>query len=349
MIDPNMYYRRGLKIKALPNWKNAKIIYPSQNFSLDWKVNQIYPATKRLAKVRKFIMRFAAGINLIKGKIMSGKDEEFRDFVTSCFPNFSECIILVGTPGPTQKLTIQLLDLNYSVIGYLKFSTKELGIKSIYQEYEVLKKLNGIDVPIPLKIEKLNGGIGMIITPVEGNRLEVNIRPSKEVVESTRLFVQEQYFSIEEHPWIKNMQENMVNKIQPYLYLLSNRNWPISIQHGDFVPWNIIQRADKSCVPIDWEYGNVNSFPYLDLIYYIIQVGALIKKWNQERVLQEVIKFFDDMKELALTYSEVICLTYFTVVDCYEKSLLLGSGENDVLQVWRKELERTVKNRLEEL
>ncbi|MFM8654768.1 MAG: phosphotransferase, partial [Verrucomicrobiota bacterium] len=50
------------------------------------------------------------------------------------------------------------------------------------------------------------------------------------------------------------------------------------LRHGDFAPWNLLQRADGAWVAVDWEEGCAEDAPGLDLIHDLLQEEFLIQR-----------------------------------------------------------------------
>ena len=50
------------------------------------------------------------------------------------------------------------------------------------------------------------------------------------------------------------------------------------LRHGDFAPWNLLQRADGTWVAVDWEEGCAEDAPGLDLIHDLLQEEFLIQR-----------------------------------------------------------------------
>jgi hypothetical protein len=46
---------------------------------------------------------------------------------------------------------------------------------------------------------------------------------------------------------------------------------PSAFYHGDFVSWNMIRQDDGSCRAIDWEFGDPDGAPLLDLFHYLLR------------------------------------------------------------------------------
>lgn len=46
---------------------------------------------------------------------------------------------------------------------------------------------------------------------------------------------------------------------------------PAAFHHGDFVSWNLICRDNVSCCAIDWEFGDRDGAPLLDLFHFLLR------------------------------------------------------------------------------
>lgn len=50
------------------------------------------------------------------------------------------------------------------------------------------------------------------------------------------------------------------------------------IRHGDFAPWNLLQRMDGTWAAVDWEEGCPEDAPGLDLVHDLLQQEFLIRR-----------------------------------------------------------------------
>lgn len=61
------------------------------------------------------------------------------------------------------------------------------------------------------------------------------------------------------------------------------------LRHGDFAPWNLLQRADGAWVAIDWEEGCPEDAPGLDLIHYLLQEEFLIRRSSMRKAESKIL------------------------------------------------------------
>jgi len=51
------------------------------------------------------------------------------------------------------------------------------------------------------------------------------------------------------------------------------------VVHGDFAPWNVVVRGEDAFV-FDWEYGVADGVPEWDALFFLVQVGIIVSRWN---------------------------------------------------------------------
>jgi hypothetical protein len=120
--------------------------------------------------------------------------------------------------------------------------------------------------------------------------------------------------------------------IDPWVDAFANATCPVVIQHGDFAPWNIYQDSSGIMTAIDWEYGTLVGFPFLDQAFFMLQVTMLMNRWSpvraREFAVQKLTKVVSDRQAHA-----IVKLAAF---DAFHKSLDDGHGPDDPNQRWRR-------------
>jgi hypothetical protein len=64
-----------------------------------------------------------------------------------------------------------------------------------------------------------------------------------------------------------------------------------SIQHGDFVPWNIKVSPDGKWTVLDWERGATAGIPGWDWFHYVIQPAILVEHQSTEVLVERMEQF----------------------------------------------------------
>ena len=289
-----------------------------------WRYSGLYPAFRSTAKVYRWVIRAKAALKLVDQLPAIPVPDGLRAFLKDCFGSeVSAGVVLMGTPGPAQKLIVQLWG-DGLVLGYMKYGKTSTAKSRIEREHAVLSGLAPNIGPCPLKFAPFADGVAMIMSPVCGKQLPASLSSAslaKGLLNRMTLGVEH---SVHEHPWIKRLSERYSHAL-PWLDALAGRTWPVVIQHGDFAPWNIFQDRSGILTAIDWEYSTLVGFPYLDHAFFILQVVMLMKRWPPNRArkfaVQELTKVVSRRQAQA-----IVKLAAF---DAFHKSLNDGHDPDE--------------------
>jgi Phosphotransferase enzyme family len=87
---------------------------------------------------------------------------------------------------------------------------------------------------------------------------------------------------------------------------LSHHRVPLTIVHGDFVPWNVVLNNGYANV-FDWEYGHIEGIPDWDRSFFPLQIGLSTDRWDVSTLLTHVSdmansgsEFYPELKYRAL-------------------------------------------------
>ena len=85
---------------------------------------------------------------------------------------------------------------------------------------------------------------------------------------------------------------------------------------------------------LDWEYGALKGFPYLDLAYHILQTSLLIYLSTPARAVDHVGRYLSAKPWPALSSSEARALTCLAAHDAYLKAQEDGRPPDGRRQRW---------------
>ena len=303
-------------VYAVPNRANPRLLFPGQGVMQRWRYSGLYPAFRSTAKVYRWVMRARAALKLVDQLTAIPAPDDLKAFVQDCFgAEVSAGVVLMGTPGPAQKLIVQLWG-DGLVLGYMKYGKTLIAKDRIEREHAVLSGLAQNLGPCPLKFAQFADGVAMIMSPVCGKQLPASLSSAslaKGLLNRMTLGVEH---SVHEHPWIKRLSERYGHAL-PWLDALAGRTWPVVVQHGDFAPWNIFQDRSGILRAIDWEYGDLEGFPYMDRSFFVLQVGRLMNRWSPERAKDYAVSVLD--RDLPRHQAEA--LIRLVALDTYNKAL----------------------------
>jgi len=66
--------------------------------------------------------------------------------------------------------------------------------------------------------------------------------------------------------------------------LLAGAQVPVTLVHGDFVPWNMVLDGGTLRV-FDWEYGCLEGLPNWDETHFMLQVGLILHRWSRHQIV----------------------------------------------------------------
>ena len=187
-----------------------------------------------------------------------------------------------------------------------------------------------------IKYGSMNKGMGLFLTPVSGKQLPPTLFPSKNVLDFLKTFKKSNPVILEKHPWVNSLHNQFGQEVNHWLYALSNRKWPVVFYHGDFSPWNIFHTPDGSLRAIDWEYGTPVGLPYLDLIYYILQVARLIYGHTPNMARRCALEFLINTAKEKMTTTEAQVLVKLSAFNAFQQFTADGHPHDSPHQIWWK-------------
>lgn len=330
-MDPLAFLLTDCKVRCLPSHRNARLYLTGTNPVRRWQESALFPAFRNTAKVYRFLLRLKATVGLGSRVFKLNKISPVREFVEEVLPKVSSLVVLIGTSGPTQKVTLQLWD-DCKVVGYLKYGENPTAQNRIKQEVEVLKDLPQGLGPTLLKFNALGNGLAVVLSPVSGEALGARLTLPSSLISFVQKFPRSAPVDVEDHPWIKKLMSRFTD-IPPSLCLtpLANRKWPVVFQHGDFAPWNILRMSDGSIRAIDWEYGTAEGFPFIDLTFFMLQVARLIYRLSPTQATSHAIKLLSMTQSLNLTLEQAQSLVFLCA---YHQCKQIASESNDSFAWW---------------
>jgi hypothetical protein len=319
MANWDLFFPSGTRVVALPSWKRARLYVPAHNISQRWKGSTLYPATRTVGRVYRFVLRARAATGFAAIRMVHSDNWLLGEFVRSALPSVSCAVVLAGYPGPTQKFTVQLLNERDEILGYLKYAEKDKARERLRQERQMLVSIPSRIGPKLLKYGMLSDGEALLVTAIPGNLLPSKLPPGDDIVNFLASLPTSSPLPVEDHPWVCTVCKQGRDELNWCLEVLTGRDWPVVVQHGDLAPWNLVRKPDGNLEAVDWEYGTLQGFPYLDLIYFILQTSFLVKRRTPRRAAEYAIRYLTSLPEFELTSEEARALTRLTAYGVFQR------------------------------
>jgi hypothetical protein len=333
------FFPPGTRVLALPSWRRPRLYLPACPLSQRWNRSKLYPASRWSARLYRLSLRAAAAAGMKRARTAGSRRWSLGDFAEVVLPELHSVVVLVGTSGPTQKITAQLRDAKGRVLGYLKYAETEAASRRLRHEYNMLSGLPGGVGPRPMKFAPMGNGEALLSSAFPGEAIPAVLPPPDGTVGLLDALVVSPPEPLESHPWVRHLRgRGQFPGLDACLETLASRDWPVAMQHGDFAPWNLLQRPDGVLGAIDWEYGTLEGLPYLDLAYYVLQTSALIYRRDPLPAARYASGYLSKQPTLGLGAPEAQTLTRLAAYDAYLKGLEDGQSENAALQTWRRKI-----------
>lgn len=326
----------GTRVVSLPTQKRPRLLLMGDTPLKRWRESSFYPAYKCSAKVYRLLLRLKALLGISTTGPKQLNDWVIGEFLKDLFPNLSSLVVLLGTPGPTQKLIIQLWD-NKNVIAYLKLAQSQAARARIEIEHELLTAIPKGLGPQVLRFGDTEIGKALLTAPVAGKPLSIGLPPHRLVWDFAQSLQTLDTYSIDSHPWVQNLRLFNSSCVDLWADQLSRHRWPLAYQHGDLAPWNLFDICGDKLIAIDWEYGNIQGFPYVDIVQYFLQVARLIYRLSPKKAKILAMRFLaNQMKNFAP--HEIEALVNLSVLSTFRQAEQDGHSQYTHQQIWRREI-----------
>lgn len=333
MTPWNFFFPEGTPVVAIPGWERPRLYVAGCPRALRWRASALFPAYRPAARVRRVILRCLAQLSLRprrgEGPYLLGA------LVRDAGGGLTPSAVLVGTPGPAQKLTVQLVDGKGRVAAYLKYGESPAAVRRLEREHAVLRRLPRDAGPAVLAFGHVGRGVGLLLTALSGRPLAARIWPPSGAVAYIKgLVTGAEEVPAADHPWLRRLASCEPIAAR-WCEALDFRRWQVVPEHGDFAPWNVLHDG-RQVHALDWEYGSLEGFPGADLAHYVLQAAALLGRWPPEAARACAVRFLRDVPWLRLGEREAEALVRLTALAAYRRALEDGHAPSEPLQAWRR-------------
>ncbi len=334
MIDPIAFFPQDTPVAALPNWKAPRLLFPVGSPRQQWRATSLYPAFRQSGVAYKLVLRIMATAGCTRTRLAPGK-WLLEDLIDESFPGCASLSVLVGTPGPAQKITVELRDPYQRVMAYLKCAERLPALRRLRRERDVLTAIPAGMGPAVLGYLSLGTMEVLITEPIQGKAPGSTLPvPMPALHLGERMVIPHPLYPLDQHPWVRQLGGAFVRPVERWMDALSSCSWPVAVQHGDFAPWNIRCSLQGPGIAIDWEYGFAEGFPYLDVAYYVLQVGALIYRWSPGKAAGAAANVL--IRSLGLSEPQAKALVGLASYVSYQEALKDEHTDQNFLQMWRR-------------
>lgn len=272
-----------------------------------------------------------------------------------------------GGSGLYRKITVQVFGKSNNLIGYMKISRSIKSVESICQEYKILNYLNNklnkanilrtpkvIDfnsskesayifqsnIESSIRLDKFENRRKVIdclldIFNISNSEHNINLMNTSVIntINNDIKFILNNYNKDKSNIKLSEI----MNKIIDYTANLdSNINIKECLNHNDFTMWNL-EIYNENVYVFDWEWGDINGLPLIDLCHYINMPLILSNEdfkdiIKQDKVFSEdnlidICRYSDITNIKVENITEFIKIYYIKTIIFYLKSALIENKE----------------------
>ncbi len=360
-------------LAILPSIKNPRWIIPLKNKELIISSLALYQPSLLRAKLLKKMAVLAAKGGLsnlaMKDRVyFQRKDESIKKIFKRDDLHYA---FFTGTEGCHRKVTVQVMNSDGDILGYIKVSDSEDVDSLLTNETEILEDLWRLDVrnglfPGVLYHGSMKGVNILVLDTLKSAHSKYGSKLSDSHIDFlSEIFVKtskvmeyrQSEFAGELRKRASDLEVEGLSKLSSIVnYIedeIGDEKLLFGICHRDFTPWNTFFHDGKLYV-FDWEYAKRGYPPLLDLYHFIIQDGILVRHLKPEGLMKRILK----NEQMLSKYSSLVgidekLLTPLLLCYLLDISLLYierekGRVEGDIkhmLDTWARMMELIIGDR----
>ena len=281
----------GARIAELHAPGGRRWLVPMNNPRVRWGSFGLYPAHRRRGRAYRTLLRgwLTLGGGGFTQQVSRKPTDEWplRDLLLPDMPSLSTAAVYMGNPGPDQKITVQLMDIDGSVLGYAKYADRPRPRSLITNEARMLEALPDDVGPRLVRFVPFLQGDLLVQTGLPGRsripRSPRLYRAHMRFLE--RLIKPGEAHPVSEHPFVKSLYERAGVRrgmLERIVTDLGDSEWPVGFMHGDLSPANLHWWRGHY-LAFDWEYGRQTGMAYLEAPHPLIEFTSLIRGTDPQR------------------------------------------------------------------
>jgi len=221
--------------------------------------------------------------------------------------NVSAVNYSLGTPGPHQKITAQVIDKKGDIYCYVKIAAKETLGQLLDTEKKALELIadtfgnKSFQFPKVLAWESFDLQQMIFLSAAPHAK-----RASLKLNNVDILFITDLHQHCGRPLSIDNYLQNLVdelnrsevdgsiiNELSEGVNIISTflpgNQFETCFSHGDYAPWNTFSDSEKDIFIFDWEYFSANRPLFYDLFHYVFMTERLVNNASAEDVVKKLM------------------------------------------------------------
>ena len=302
LFSPTGANRYEIELRQLSKHGRPFLLLPRRSGAAATTL-ELYPAQSARAKIAKSLLRavIKAGLPFgLERTILSvSSEDDFLRFLkiqagnSDTIPQFG---ILAGNPAhETQRFIFALFGANQDPVAVVKAGLSEPAKALIEKERQFLSRIPEGTLGIPKLRAPFDGSKikAFAMEYVEGKSPQSSDRQQLGPLFCSWLKLNAQIPLCQAMAWQQLERAGGFYRTHPLLRGFRERKIQSTLQHGDFVPWNIRLLPDGRWLVLDWERGDLNGIPGWDWFHYLIQPAILLEHKPADEIAEMLRNLID--------------------------------------------------------
>lgn len=326
MIAWSELFPEGTRVAALPTWRHVRLFVADD--PRDRSLSALYPASRPTARAARLVARALHDLGLLPRRVARG------GVLADGLRRFGRvAAVLPGTPGPTRKTTLALAN-DRGLVAFAKLAGLGAARARLRNEHAMLGALGDrgfATVPRVLGFDDRPDRTLLVVGALPGQPLPWGPPPAAIRAVIDRLHGGPKAMA-SDHAWLVELA---AEGSRAWLDALGRRPWPRAIRHGDLTGGHVLVDDGRMAL-IDWEYGALDGFPWIDLAHYALQADALVRRARPHAARARARQRLAAKPWPGLAEAEADAIVRIAAFAAHRDARIDGHADDAPLQLWRR-------------
>jgi hypothetical protein len=305
-------YTYARRFAVLPSLENARWFVSLDTAQAAAASFSLYTPSRQSAHLKKAVARMLAKFRVpgwYRDEIIIASRETpppLESKMAALFPGHTIRLALSsGAPEPAinRKPSAAVIDAtDGAVLAFVKIAASDVSRRIVEHEATMLRALAArqnecFASPRLLFAGEIDGRYITVQSPLPGEPLRSENMKARVLFQQSLMGSSKPAMQINMVAMLRDrlaalepQRPDLVERFDALVSALEQMEFPSTVVHGDFAPWNL-RLHDGKLSAFDWEYGEIDGLPKIDEIHYRLQSGLELSKWS----VPDAAAFFRDM------------------------------------------------------
>jgi hypothetical protein len=245
-------------------------------------------------------------------------------------------VVYLGSDSLSRKYVARVRVPIDGKVVFVKFALDRAGREDLRHELQVLSAVPVSARPAIIASESEERFDAIALGDVRGHQLGLD--PLPQPLGQMYLATLQRAGGIcpaGRHPLLGDLSHHDT-RLDPAIGLLADTDLTVAPNHGDLAPWNVFgSREGNTLRCIDWEFGNVEGCPELDIPGWALQVSVIAFRESPARALKRVLDWSYPILGERFGRPGLLALTLFSVTERLRRERVAPGVGKEAVYRWR--------------